>query len=321
MITSLISFLLGLILMALSPFFWSVEQWIMAFFQGRRRSVRFLLVPYLDLWKLIRIQPTRPATSSWLFAFTPPLLLVINAILIFALPGGTIRPLLILDPILLVYLLALHRFLFSLAGLDGGTPFGGLGGARTMYLNFVSEINFLLWIVALTLFWQPRGTNTDLASLVHAHLSLGWRLLLQPALILLGIVLAILILYELERIPLGDPSSHLELTMNEKAMTLGWQGRDLAWIKFSDMLRLSFFIILFVDLFLPAWGSHDSTVANMDVLLLLLKALLAILIMGVFTSTRAKLRQTRLAGPAFFAGALSLLSIVVTISFHLYLPK
>ena len=325
MMISVAFFLLqGLLLMAISPLIFGIEQWLAAWMQGRTRAFRFLLQPYRDLWKLANITPARPQTASWFFAAVPMMVLAISVCLMFSLPIGNGFSLLAMDPILLVYLLALHRFLLSLAGLDGEQPFGGLGAARTMYFNFISEINFFLFIIAMTLFWQasqPESTRSGLSAWIAAHQTLGWGIALQPQLLLLGIVLGILILYELERIPVGDPATHLELSMGEKGVTLAWQGRDLALVKLAEHLRLGFFLILFGDLFLP--GGWPVPVAWLQTplfswLLFPVKLLIAILGMAIITNPRAKLRLGRVAGPAFFAGALSLLSIVFTISFHLY---
>ncbi len=318
----LLALLAILALILFSPLLAGLEQWFGARLQGRPRSLGFLFQPYRDLRKLWRIKPIRPESASWFFAAVPVLLLGINGLLLLALPAGVPNAFLSLSLILLVYLLALHRFLLSLAGLEGDMPFSGLGGARTLFFNFITEINFLLWIAALGLYWraQPADTSHDglyLDAMIQAHQALGWGILARAPLLLLGIVLGLLIIYELERIPVGDPTSHLELTMGEKALTLAWQGRDLALIKTADMWRLSFFMALWALLFLPMdWpGSLPQPMPGVVIyLLFLIKIIFVTLVMTVITNTRAKLRLGRVAGPAFFAGALSLLSIVLTIS-------
>lgn len=313
----LIPLLSSLMLMALSPLLLGLELAFVAWMQGRPRSWRFLFQPYRDLWKLARITPIRPDQASWLFAAVPALLAGVSVLLLLALPVAGPRAFLSMSPILLIYLLALHRFLLSLGGVDGDAPFGGLGGARTMFLNFVTEINFFLWLVALILYWWSQKPNPNviyLDAIIQAHGQLEWQLLTQSPLLLLSIVLGLLILYELERIPVGDPASHLELTMAEKGIALAWQGRDLALVKGAEMLRLGFFMALFALLFLPGSGP-----GLLGYSFLLLKILVVMVSMTVVTNTRSKLRLTRMAAPAFFAGALSLLSIVLTISFHLYL--
>ena len=315
------SLLYGLTLIAISPIALGLEQWATARLQGRTRPWRFILQPYRDIQKLWGIASNRPETASIFFALTPPLLLSITIVLIFTIPWSVGQPLLSPDPILLVYLLGLYRFLSSLASLDGATPFAGMGSARTMFLNFITEINFFLWVAALILYWQSQQKQIDIAHLVQAHSELNWQIFQRPELLLLAIVLGILILYEMERPPVGDPSSHLELAMGEKALSLAWQGRDLAILKMAEMIRLTFLVGLFVDLFLPgSWPLLNGWSPTIYFLqgLFLLKLLLAILVMILVTSARAKLRLGRVAGPAFFAGALSLLSIVFTITVHLY---
>jgi len=312
----LIVVLQGILLFSISPLLAGFESWIAARLQGRPRSLRYVVQPYRDLKNLFTIDPVRPKTASWLFIATPPMLFVISFLLLFTLPWGILPPLLAMDLILLAYLLGLHRFLLSLAGLDGATPFGALGGGRAMFMNFVIEVNFFLFVIALLL-PQPAPLASPLSEIIHQHAAWNWGIFSEPALLLLAVVLGMLILYELERIPVGDPTSHLELTMGEKAITLAWQGRDLAWIKLAEMMKLTFFIALFIDLFLPGvWPlpSHAPHPTLWAAFLFFPKLFLVTFIMTSISTTRAKLRLTRISGPAFFAGALSLLSIVFTIT-------
>ena len=52
-------------------------------------------------------------------------------------------------------------------------------------------------------------------------------------------------------LPVDNPSTHLELTMIQKALHLEYSGRDLALIEWGEAMRLTFFLTLLSDLLIP----------------------------------------------------------------------
>jgi formate hydrogenlyase subunit 4 len=58
---------------------------------------------------------------------------------------------------------------------------------------------------------------------------------------------------ETGRIPVDNPSTHLELTMIHEAMILEYSGRHLALMEWAAMLKLLIYEVLIINLFLP-WG-------------------------------------------------------------------
>jgi formate hydrogenlyase subunit 4 len=328
----------GLFLMLVSPLVVGYERFLIGRLQGRPRPVRFLLQPYVDLAKLMRIRPGRPRRASWFYRFAPGMIWGVAVFLIFTVPvlwqplengdgsnGEYVQPVLlfVIDMVLMVYLLGLKRFIVSLAGMDSGTAFGGLGGAREMFLNFVTEVNLFLLLTALALRWNSQSYPLLLSTLFQQHALMNWKLFTQPELVVLILSLGILILYEIERVPVGQPATHLELTMHRKAAELGWQGRDLAWIHLAEMLKMTFLLALFIGLFMPGlwpFPSQGRPSLIWQPWIFMGKLGFVMTILAVLTSTRAKLRLTKLPSLAFFAGALSLLSIVYMIATHMYTP-
>ena len=63
----------------------------------------------------------------------------------------------------------------------------------------------------------------------------------------------IVIVAESGRLPVDNPSTHLELTMIHEAMVLEYAGPDLALVKLGESMRLVVLLALFADLFVP-WG-------------------------------------------------------------------
>ena len=58
---------------------------------------------------------------------------------------------------------------------------------------------------------------------------------------------------EAGRLPVDNPSTHLELTMIHEATILEYAGRDLALVELGSAMRLAVLLGLWVNLFLP-WG-------------------------------------------------------------------
>ena len=67
------------------------------------------------------------------------------------------------------------------------------------------------------------------------------------------VAFVIVIVAESGRLPVDNPSTHLELTMIHEAMVLEYSGTDLALVKLGESMRLAVLMALFADLFVP-WG-------------------------------------------------------------------
>jgi len=223
--------------------------------QRRRRFFITLRQPYLDLAKLMGKSAMRAETTSTLFAVVPVVLFVSYGILAFVVPVFHRTAALAADLILIVYILGLARFVLSLAGLDAGAPFGGLGGSREMLLHFLTEIGLFTAMAVLAIRWQ----TVNLQALLALHGKLGIAgLLRHPELVLVALSFIVSILFESGRIPIDDPTTHLELSMGQKAITLEYAGRDLALVEWAEMIKFTFLLTLFAGLFLPTAMAPDS---------------------------------------------------------------
>jgi formate hydrogenlyase subunit 4 len=94
--------------------------------------------------------------------------------------------------------------------------------------------------------------SSNLASLVeHGQRAPGT--ILSPATLLAAVALWIVVVAEAGRLPVDNPSTHLELTMIHEATVLEYAGRDLAVVELGAALRLTVLLGLWASLFLP-WG-------------------------------------------------------------------
>jgi len=152
------------------------------------------------------------------------------------------------DLLVVVYLLLLGTFFLALAGLDPGSPFGGMGASREMTVAALAEPTMALAIFALA--WGAGSTNLGqiaFRSLVTPSEALA------PGHLLAFAAIFVVTLAETGRLPVDNPATHLELTMIHEAMVLEYSGRYLALIEWAAALKLLIFFTLLGNLFVP-WG-------------------------------------------------------------------
>jgi len=304
----------GAFLIFLAPGLIGLLRYLKARMQLRPRPAGYILQPYRDLLKLMRKPAVRSATTSWVFAATPAILFAAYGLLAFMVPVFHPSTLIASDLIVVMYVLGLARFCLSLAGLDAGAPFTGLGSSREMFFHLLTEIGLILFIVAIII----RTGIINLSDIVAAHWQLN--LFTEPALILLALSLALLILFECERIPIDNPATHLELTMAHKAITLEYAGRDLALLEWAEMIKLTFLLTVLINLFLPfpafAGPGRDAGILGQILALAFFgaKIFLLTLILALWELAQPKLRLRTVIRPGLAAMVLSLTAIIYTIA-------
>src|SRR5664280_940629 len=113
----------------------------------------------------------------------------------------------------------------------------------------------------------------------------------------------VVILAESGRLPVDNPSTHLELTMIHEAMVLEYAGPDLGLVILGESMRLALLLGLLVNLLIP-WGIADRPGAAALVIglgALVGKVVVAGIAIATFEVFTAKLRLFRL--PELLAGA------------------
>lgn len=267
------------------------------------------LQPYRDLARLLRKELVLAGNASWLFRIAPYLIFGFTWMAASLVPSFTTNLVLIptADMITLVALLGAARFMITLAGLDVGTSFGGLGASREMLIASLAEPAMLMTVFTLALL---TGTTAP-ARIIDYVLAGGVGLQVSMGLSLVALLLVAIA--ENGRIPIDNPATHLELTMVHEAMVLEYTGRHLALIEAASMVRLQLYLSLIICIFLP-WGISQSG-KGLEGLVLGLFAYggkLALLAAGlaIFETVIAKMRVFRYAD--FLGGAL-LLSLLATL--------
>ncbi len=268
--------------------------------------------PLLDLRKLFAKQRMRPRESSWVFG-AGPVVFVTTAVAVAAVsPLATTHPPLgqSSDFFAVVFVLLLGSVLLALSALDTGTAFGGMGSSRSMTIGALCEPALLVAILAIAI---PARTS-NLPALVRIGLAHP-AVIASPTRILALASFLVVILAESGRLPVDNPSTHLELTMIHEAMVLEYSGADLGLIVLGESMRLVFLLGLLVNLLAP-WGVADRPgVLAFSVGLLALGAKVAAagVTIAVFEVFTAKMRLFRL--PELLAGGfvLALLGAVTAV--------
>jgi formate hydrogenlyase subunit 4 len=140
---------------------------------------------------------------------------------------------------------------------------------------------------------------------------------LSPGHVLAFAALFIVMLAETGRLPVDNPATHLELTMIHEAMILEYSGPHLALVEWASWLKLTVFLTLAANLFVP-WGLATSLApAALVVALVTTMAKLVVLavLLAVFETRVAKLRLFRV--PELLAVSFVLGLLAVTSSFSL----
>jgi formate hydrogenlyase subunit 4 len=232
-----------MIALLLAPLLPGIINRTKALFAGRHGQ------PFLQAWydiaKLLGKGAVYSRTTSWLFRAGPTVGLAATAVALTIVPwaGGTVLLSFEGDLVLFGGLLALGRFATILAALDTGSAFEGMGASREAWFGSLGEPALLLALAA-----AARGSWSISLSSMLGGATAGAALFLAAGAVF------IVFLAENARIPVDDPTTHLELTMIHEVMSLDHGGIDLAYIHYGASLKLWVIGGLFVSLLAPRTG-------------------------------------------------------------------
>jgi formate hydrogenlyase subunit 4 len=274
------------------------------------RSAPPLTQPYRMIRKLLHKDAVLAESATPLFRLVPHLLFGTMATAAAIIPAlGTDVPFAAAaDAIALVGLFATARVFVSLAAMDIGTAFGTLGARREMMIGFLAEPALLMVVFTASLICGSTALPTIAETLA------GRTLAIYPSLAFAGVAFVMVLLAENARIPIDNPSTHLELTMIHEAMVLEYSARHLALIEWATALKLFNYACIGFALFLP-WGLAPTGAGWLALALalpvLVLKLLLAGAGLALLETVSAKLRIFR--APEFLAMAflLAVLGLLV----------
>lgn len=263
-----------------------------------------LLQPYRDLWKLVRKGAVYSHTTSWSFQMGPTVGLASFILALVLIPFGGFPALSAFsgDFVLVAYLMALGRFFTVVAALDTGSSFEGMGASREVTFSAFADPALFLALAALA-----RQTGHLSLSPVLAAVSTATWMHAAPMLSLTLAALIIVFLAENARIPVDDPTTHLELTMIHEVMVLDHSGPDFAMIQYGAALKTWLFATIIISVAAP-WRSGNRWIDTAA-------GLIGMLILGIATglieSSMARLRLIRVPQLLLVAIVLSALALAL----------
>jgi formate hydrogenlyase subunit 4 len=279
----------------------------------RMRKGQSVFQPYYNLGKLFFKGEVVSETSSWIFRSAPFVVLastlaaaMLIPVSIFSSPADRAG-----DFLALVFILALGRFFLALSALDTGSPFGGMGSSREMFISSLVEPALLLVVFAMAL----QFGSTDISAFSGSHFVPVSSLVAALALFLVAIA-------ETSRVPVDNQETHLELTMVHEAMVLEYSGRSLALIEMAAYIKQMIFFFLIAQIVFPisqpacpaGWTAFGNLTQILAWGLWYLTRIIIICVMtALLEVTVAKMRLFRVVDFLGFAFVLGVIACVCAI--------
>jgi formate hydrogenlyase subunit 4 len=253
-----------------------------ALFAGRRGAP--LLQVYFDVWKLLHKDMVISGTTTWIFRAGPIVAFVTAAMAGVVLPLGYGRAPVAFagDLVFFAYLFGLGRFFTVLAAFDTGSAFEGMGGTREVTFACLAEPALFMGFLVLAKLTNSLSLSTMLGG---AGPSLWVTAPASLALVLIS--LFVVVLAENCRIPVDDPTTHLELTMIHEVMVLDHSGPLFGVILHGAAMKLFVLSAVLVRLVMPIYPTSMLASWGLFVALMLLTAV----VIGVIESVMARLQM------------------------------
>jgi hydrogenase-4 component C len=266
---------------------------------------------YRDLMKLLNRREVIPAEAGLLFRATPYVMLVAMLLVAMSIPAlMDLSPVAATgDLIAIVYLFAMARFFYALAGIDSGSMFAGVGASREATMGVLNEPIMILSLFTVALM----AGSTDLGT-VAARIRAG-TMPSYAATLMAMLAFGFAIFVEMGKLPFDLVDAEQEL--QEGPMT-EYSGRALGLMKWGVALKQIVALSLFIGIFLPFGAAVSLTwlAVAAGILILLAKLLVAFVAIAFVENTMARnqfLDVSRItfigAGTAMLAFALSLAGV------------
>lgn len=299
--------LLNILIILLAPFFMlGVIKKTKAFWAGRKGVSVFQ--PYWDFFRLMKKDAVYSKTTSWVFKFAPiiGLAAVVFASLFVPLVQGQAIINLQFSFIIFAYILGLGKFFALLGALDTGSSFEGMGASREACFSTIVEPAFFIAIASIAALSQ-NYTFESFKYILDGAGVYGYLIIALAA-----ITLFIMLLIEACRVPVDDPTTHLELTMIHEVMILDNSGVDLGLITWASAIKLFLFEALIANLILPIGQSLP-----LSILCFLGITFLVSVLIGTVESAIARFRMTHVF-EFIFIMSLTALLILALVTYRLY---
>lgn len=205
-----------------------------------------------DIWRLVRKTPVYSKVTTPVFRLGPAVVLVtaVASACIVPLAGTESLVAFPFDFVWFAYVWSLGRVALMLGALDTGSPFEGMGASREA--TFATLLEPVLFLVAGALCLHGGVRSFEVALVPHLD---------GPSAVVMWVAavgaLMIVIQVEAARMPVDDPTTHLELTMVHEVMILDHSARELAMLHLGAAIKMFVAISVAAMLLNPLAGGHS----------------------------------------------------------------
>lgn len=303
----MITLLINIIILLIAPFLMiGIIKKTKAFFAGRKGVS--IWQPLYDFIRLMKKEFVISKTTSWVFKFAPIVgfATTLFAALFVPMCNGMSIITVPFAFIIFAYSLSLGKFFSLLAAMDTGSSFEGMGAAREACFSTIVEPAFFIAMASVC----ALTSNFSLGNL---------RLILENAgvygyliIALLIVTLFVMMLIECCRVPVDDPTTHLELTMIHEVMVLDNSGMDLGLITWASAIKMLLFESLIANLIIPTTLGPIESILSFILIISVLS-----IIIGIVESSMARFRMTHVFEFIFIMTITALL-VLALVTYRVY---
>jgi hydrogenase-4 component C len=293
----------AVILLVAAPLYSGFSRVLRAKIQTRKGPP--LMQNYLDIAKLMKRQEVVSKQAGWVFRVAPYISMaamllaaLIIPVLAAASPLGVVG-----DLILVIYLFALPRVFFSLAGLESGSTFGGIGARRELLVAALIEPVLILVVFVMALLAGSTNLGTISYKVAGGSVPHSMAFWLGMA------AFAFAIFVEMGKLPFDLAEAEQEL---QEGPLTEYSGRSLALAKWSIYLKQIVLVALFLALFLPDGSMTELTLpgALVAVVVFLVKVLVFYFVAALIENAMARMRFMKAPAATWLALGAAVLSFV-----------
>ena len=237
-----------------APLFDGISRKLRAKFQSRIGPSIFQT--YFDIYKLLKRGRTKSSSTSYIYQVSPYLLFICAAAMFCALPityGAQSAPLSqFSDIFVLLYLGALFRFIFIVAGIDTANPFAGVSASREGTIGFYTEEVAVICLIVVMM-----GTGSTSLSYISSLVQEGSYGYAVPSFSIASTAFLWVMYVETGRKPYDLAEAEQEL---QEGVLGEFCGKDFAIIDIAILLKQMTVLGFFLVIFMPWAGLVDNPI-------------------------------------------------------------
>ena len=255
-----------------APLFDGISRKLRARFQSRIGPSIFQT--YYDIFKLLKRGRTKSSSTSYIYQIAPYMLFVSAAAMFCALPitygtnAGALSH--FSDVFVLLYLGALFRFIFIVAGIDTANPFAGVSASREGTIGFYTEEVAVICLIVVMM-----GTGSTSIPFISSLVKTWEYSYNIPSFAIASTAFLWVMYVETGRKPYDLAEAEQEL---QEGVLGEFCGKDFAIIDLAILLKQITVLGFFLVIFMP-WGLIENPILS---LIIFLTEVGFLYVMGVF---------------------------------------